>query len=70
MMRYIMSEKNRIYYAYPIEFLQQLNSSELSFILLCLKISCLVILLKDLDPEKGLCNRTKIVVLNVRRKML
>ena len=39
-------------------------------VLLHLKIGCPVILLRNLDPRKGLCNRTRMVVLNVRRKIL
>ena len=65
-----MSEEDRMHYAYPIEFLQQLNTSGLPPALLCLKVGSLVILLRNLDPGKGLCNRTRIVVLNVRRKVL
>ena len=65
-----VSEKDGIYYAYPTEFLQQLNASRLPPALLCLKVSYPVILLRNLDPEEGLCNRTRIVVLNVRRKVL
>ena len=44
-----VSKKDRIHYAYPAEFLQQLNSSGLSLALLCLKVSCSVILLRSLD---------------------
>ena len=65
-----VSEKDGMYYAYPTEFLQQLNASRLSPALLCLKVSYPVILLRNLDPGEELCNRTRIVVLNVRRKML
>jgi len=38
--------------------------------LLCLKVSSPVILLRNLDPGEGLCNGTRMVVLNVKRKML
>jgi len=38
--------------------------------LLCLKVSCLVILLRNLDLGEELCNGTRIIVLNVRRKVL
>jgi len=58
-----VSEENGMYHAYPAEFLQQLNSSGLPPALLCLKVGCLVILLKNLDPEEGLCNGTRMVVL-------
>jgi len=39
-------------------------------VLLCLKVGSPVILSRNLDPGEGLCNRTRIVVLNVRRKVL
>jgi len=58
-----VSEENGMYHAYPAEFLQQLNSSRLPPALLCLKIGCLVILLKNLDPGEELCNGTRMVVL-------
>jgi len=38
--------------------------------LFCLKVGCPVILLRNLDLGEGLCNRTRMVVLNMRRKML
>ena len=65
-----MSEEDRMHYAYLAEFLQQLNAGRLPPALLCLKVGSPVILLRNLDPGEGLCNRTRIVVLNVRRKML
>jgi len=65
-----VSEKDGIYHTYPAEFLQQFNSSKLPLVLLCLKVGCLVILLRNLDLEEGLCNGTRMVVLNVRKKML
>ena len=65
-----VSEEDGIHHAYPTEFLQQLNSGELPPALLCLKVGCPVILLRNLDPGEGLCNGTRMVVLNVRRKVL
>jgi len=65
-----VSEEDRMHHAYPTEFLQQLNASRLSSALLCLKVGSLVILLRNLDPGEGLCNRTRMVVLNMRRKVL
>jgi len=38
--------------------------------LLCLKVGCLVILLRNLNLGAGLCNGTRIVLLNVRKKVL
>ena len=65
-----VSEEDGMHHAYPAEFLQQLNSSGLPPALLCFKVGCLVILLRNLDPGKGLCNGTRMVVLNTRRKVL
>ena len=59
-----------MHYAYPAEFLQQLNAGGLPPALLRLKVGCSVILLRNLDPGEGLCNGTRMVVLNVRRKVL
>ena len=63
-------EKDRMHHVYPAEFLWQLNSSRLPLALLCLKVGCPVILLRNLDPGEGLCNGTRMVVLNVRKKIL
>jgi len=65
-----VSEEDRMHYAYPAEFLQQLNAGGLPPALLCLKVGSPVILLRNLDPGEGLCNRIRMVVLNVRRKVL
>ena len=65
-----MSEEDGMHHAYLAEFLQQLNASRLPSALLCIKIGSPVILLRNLDPGKELCNGTRIVVLNVRRKVL
>ena len=65
-----VSEENGMHHAYPAEFLQQLNAGGLSPALLCLKVGSPVILLRNLDPGEGLCNGTRMVVLNVRRKVL
>jgi len=65
-----VSKEDAMHHAYPVEFLQQLNASRLPPALLCLKVGSPVILLRNLDPGEGLCNGTRIVVFNVRRKML
>jgi len=65
-----VSKEDGIHYAYSTEFLQQLNGGSLPSALLYLKIGCLVILLRNLDLGEELCNRTGMVVLNMRRKML
>ena len=65
-----ISEEDGMHHAYPAEFLQQLNAGRLPPALLCLKVSSLVILLRNLDPGEGLCNGTRMMVLNVGRKVL
>jgi len=65
-----VSEEDGMYHAYLAEFLQQLNASRLPSALLCLKVSSPVILLRNLDPGEGLCNGTRMMVLNIRRKVL
>jgi len=65
-----VSEEDGMYHAYPVEFLQQLNAGGLPPALLCLKVGFPVILLRNLDLGEGLCNGTRMVVLNVRRKVL
>ena len=65
-----VSKEDGMHHAYPTEFLQQLNASRLPSVLLCLKVGSPVISSRNLDPGEGLCNRTRIVVLNVRRKVL
>jgi len=65
-----VSEEDGMHHVYLIEFLQQLNSSGLLSALLCFKVGYPVILLRNLDPGEGLCNGTRIVVLNVRKKVL
>jgi len=65
-----VSEEDEMHHAYSTGFLQQLNASGLPPALLCLKVGSPVILLRNLDPGEGLCNGTRIVVLNMRRKVL
>ena len=48
-----VSKKDGMHYTYSAEFLQQLNTGRLSPALLCLKVGCSVILLRNLDPGEG-----------------
>nr|GEV14038.1 hypothetical protein [Tanacetum cinerariifolium] len=46
---------------YPLEFLNSLNVSELPPHCLRWKMGCPIILLRNLDPENGLCNGTRLI---------
>nr|GEW09811.1 hypothetical protein [Tanacetum cinerariifolium]GEX57138.1 hypothetical protein [Tanacetum cinerariifolium] len=46
---------------YPLEFLNSLNMTGLPPHCLRLKIRCLIILLRNLDLENGLCNGTRLI---------
>ena len=46
------------YQPYPVEYLNSLTASGLPLSKLSLKIGCPVMLLRNLDPSRGLCNGT------------
>jgi hypothetical protein len=58
------------YQPYSVEYLNSLTSSSLPLAHLALKPGCPVMLLRNLDPSKGLCNGTRLVVLEIRRRVL
>jgi ATP-dependent DNA helicase PIF1 len=47
---------------YPPEFLNSLMPNGLLPHILKFKVNCPVILVRNLDPPNGLCNRTRLVV--------
>ncbi len=47
---------------YPVEFLQNFNASGLPRAKLALKVGCPLMLLYNLDPANGLCNRTRMIL--------
>lgn len=51
---------------YPIEFLNTINAGGLSLAHLTLKPGCPVMLLWNLDPQNGLCNGTRMIIVNIR----
>jgi hypothetical protein len=58
------------YQPYPPEYLNSLKASGLPLAKLVLKVGCPVMLLRNLDASKGLCNGTRMVVTNIRRRVL
>ena len=55
---------------YSPEYLNSLVSNSLPLAHLKLKVGCPIMLLRNLDPSKGLCNGTRLRVLLIRRKVL
>lgn len=56
--------------AFPIEFLNSVDLPGLPPHKLRLKVGCPVILLRNLDPERGLCNGTRLRVVAIQRRLL
>ena len=54
----------------PIEVLHSIFSSSLPPGELNLKVGCPVILLRNLDPSRGLCNGTRMVITRMRDRVL
>ncbi|KNZ76169.1 hypothetical protein J132_11288 [Termitomyces sp. J132] len=55
---------------YPMEYLNSLRASSLPLAKLALKISVPVMLLRNLDITKGLCNWTRIIVTHISNRVL
>jgi hypothetical protein len=55
---------------YSVEYLNSLVSGSLPLAHLELKVGCPVMLLRNLDASKGLCNGTRLRVLEIRRRVL
>ena len=58
------------YQPYPMEYLNSLNVSGLPLSKLALKIGCPVMLLRNLDPAKGLCNGTRMIVRQIKNRVI
>jgi hypothetical protein len=55
---------------YPAEFLATLKGSGLPLAWLALKPGCPLMLLRNLDPANGLCNGTRMILLQIRPRVL
>ena len=55
---------------YPMEFINSLTPSGMPPISLCLKTGAIVILLRNLDIRKGLCNGTRLVIRNLHERVI
>jgi hypothetical protein len=55
---------------YPTEFLNSINASGLPLARLALKPGCPLMLLRNIDPTNGLCNGTRMILLEVRPMVL
>ena len=54
----------------PADFLQSLECASLPPSKLCLKIGAPIILLRNLSPKQGLCNRTRMIVTQLGRSCI
>ena len=55
---------------YPMEFLNTFEVSGMPSHELILKIGCPVVLLRNLNPSKGLCNGTRLMVIKITKQVL
>ena len=58
------------YQPYPTEYLNSLTASGLPLAKLTLKPGCPIMLLRNLDPSKGLCNDTRMILNQIRPRVL
>jgi ATP-dependent DNA helicase PIF1 len=56
--------------AFPVEYINSIESGGFPDHSLKLKIGCPLILLRNLDPEKGLCNGTRLICRSIRRNII
>jgi len=66
----LADEAQNEYQPYPVEYLNSLTASGLPLSRLALKVGCPVMLLRNLDPSRGLCNGTRMIVLRIGNRTL
>jgi ATP-dependent DNA helicase PIF1 len=54
----------------PVEFLHTLNASGLPIAELRLKVGCPIIILRNIDPKRGLCNGTRATIISMSNRVL
>jgi hypothetical protein len=62
--------KSQMQDIYPIEFLHSLKASGLPLAHLALKPGCPLMLLRNLDVTSGLCNGTRMILMEITQKVL
>ena len=66
----IVSENTDANFMYPVEQLNRMTISGLPPHSLKLKVGCIVMLLRNMDPKKGLCNGTRLKVMALSRRLI
>ena len=55
---------------YPLEYLHSLNATGLPISHLALKPGCPLMLLRNIDPSEGLCNGTRMILMDIKQHVL
>jgi len=64
------NENQHGYQPYATEYLNSLTASGLPLSRLSLKVGCPVMLLRNLDPSRGLCNGTRLIVKDIKNRAI